>query len=61
MAAAPPRSRAKERPAGDEEATATLKLGEFENVPTLNLSEARMLIDAVIKHRQGGHKVEETE
>ncbi|KAL8826698.1 MAG: hypothetical protein Q9191_003645 [Dirinaria sp. TL-2023a] len=45
-------SRVREKPPGDEEATSTLKLGEFHNDPSLTLSEARMVINAVINHRK---------
>ena len=54
-------SRSREKPTGDEEATTDLKLGEFQNVPTLTLSEARLLINAVMDHRKQQRKVEETE
>lgn len=41
------------RPAtGDEEASATLHLGEFQDVPSLNLSEARTIINAVTARRR---------
>lgn len=56
-----PTSRTREKITGDEEAAASLKLGEFQNVPTLTLSEARLLINAVMDHRKGQRKVEETE
>jgi DNA-directed RNA polymerase II subunit RPB4 len=56
-----PTSRTREKPAGDEEATSVLKLGEFQNVPTLTLSEARVLINAVMAHRKQQRHVEETE
>ncbi|MCJ1458467.1 RNA polymerase B [Mycoblastus sanguinarius] len=56
-----PTSRTREKITGDEEATADLKLGEFQNVPTLTLSEARLLINAVMDHRKQLRKVEETE
>lgn len=56
-----PEARARERATGDEEATAELKLGEFQHVPTLTLSEARLLINAVMEHRKASRKVEETE
>ena len=62
MANHAPTARTREQPPGDEEATADLKLGEFQNVPTLTLSEARAVIEAVITHRKtNGGKVEETE
>ena len=56
-----PTSRTREKITGDEEAAADLKLGEFQNVPTLTLSEARLLINAVMEHRKQQRKVEETE
>jgi len=56
-----PTSRSREQATGDEEATTELKLGEFQNVPTLTLSEARLLINAVMDHRKQQRKVEETE
>ena len=61
MSATAPTSRTREQPQGDEEATADLRLGEFQNVPTLTLSEARLLINAVMDHRRQQRKVEETE
>ncbi|EOD50056.1 polymerase ii polypeptide d [Neofusicoccum parvum] len=42
--------------AGDEEAGVDLKLGEFQNVTTLTLSEARLIIDAIVEHRKK-HKI----
>ena len=56
-----PTSRTREKITGDEEAAKELKLGEFQNVPTLTLSEARLLINAVMDHRKSQRKVEETE
>ncbi|KAL8655854.1 MAG: hypothetical protein Q9226_002883 [Calogaya cf. arnoldii] len=56
-----PTSRTREKPSGDEEATADLKLGEFQDVPTLSLSEARILINAVLDNRRKLRKVNETE
>lgn len=57
-----PTSRAREKPAGDEEAASQLVLGEFDGVPSLSLSEARLLINAVMDHRRkNARKVEETE
>jgi len=38
-----------------------LKLGEFQSVPTLTLSEARLLINAVMDRRRQQRHVEETE
>ncbi|KAL9613865.1 MAG: hypothetical protein Q9167_001602 [Letrouitia subvulpina] len=54
-------SRRREKPSGDEEAAAELKLGEFQDVPTLTLSEARLLINAVMDHRRLTKKVNESE
>ena len=54
-------SRTREKPSGDEEATAELKLGEFEGVPSLSLSEARIFINAVLLQRKAVGKVNETE
>jgi len=45
-------SRPKRPITGDEEASSTLRLGEFQNVPTLNLSEARVIINAVTTRRK---------
>jgi len=45
-------SRPKRPPIGDEEAGATLNLGEFQEVPSLNMSEARTIINAVITRRR---------
>ena len=51
--AGPPlQSRPKRPITGDEEAGSTLRLGEFHDVPTLNLSEARTIINAVTKYRR---------
>lgn len=61
MSATAPTSRTREKPTGDEEAASELKLGEFQHVPTLTLSEARLLINAVMDHRKQQRKVEETE
>ncbi|KAI4138637.1 MAG: hypothetical protein LQ341_004580 [Variospora aurantia] len=56
-----PTARTREKPSGDEEATADLKLGEFQTVPALTLSEARVLINAVIDNRRSLRKVEGTD
>lgn len=64
MAAPPPlTSRTREKPAGDEEATSVLSLGEFQHVHPLSLSEAHVLINAVIKQRKNANPrgVRETE
>ncbi|KAH0538845.1 hypothetical protein FGG08_004562 [Glutinoglossum americanum] len=59
---AQPTSRTREQPQGDEEASTELKLGEFQGVPTLTLSEARLLINAVLDHRStSGREFPETE
>ncbi|KAI9847186.1 MAG: RNA polymerase B [Sclerophora amabilis] len=47
-----PTSRAREKPQGDEEATSELRLGEFQNVPSLTLSEARLVINVVMENRK---------
>ena len=55
-------SRPKRVPAGDEEASVTLRLGEFQNVPSLNLSEARTIINAVVTRRRNiKQKISESE
>ncbi|KAI9778129.1 MAG: RNA polymerase B [Geoglossum umbratile] len=62
MSTQPLVTRAREQPQGDEEAATELKLGEFQNVPTLTLSEARLLINAVLDHRKtSGREFQETE
>ena len=45
-------SRPKPLPAGTEEATSVLQLGEFENVDTLTLSEAALVINALVAKRR---------
>ena len=57
----PPTSRVRERAGGEPEAAASLQLGEFQNTPTLTLSEARLLINAVIEHRKQQRQINETE
>ncbi|KAI9824210.1 MAG: RNA polymerase B [Thelocarpon impressellum] len=47
-----PTSRTREPAQGDEEAGADLKLGEFHGVPSLSLSEARLLINVVMDKRR---------
>jgi DNA-directed RNA polymerase II subunit RPB4 len=57
-----PTSRTRERLTGDEEASSVLTLGEFQGVPSLSLSEARILIGAVLDHRRLNNRdVQETE
>jgi hypothetical protein len=46
-----PTSRAKPTPEGDEEATSVLNLGEFQNIDALTLSEASLVINAVLAKR----------
>ena len=53
-------SRPKRAPTGDEEATAILRLGEFQQVPALNLSEART-IAVTTRRRNIKQKVSESE
>ena len=64
MAAQAPTSRTRELPQGDEEATSELRLGEFQGVPSLSLSEARLLINVVMdkrKEKTGQREVQDTE
>ncbi|KAH8889511.1 hypothetical protein GQ53DRAFT_217640 [Thozetella sp. PMI_491] len=51
-----PTSRPKPPPAGEEEASSVLKLGEFDNVETLTLSEASLVIHALINRRRKDRK-----
>lgn len=52
----PPTSREKAKPAGDEEATTVLNLGEFQGVETLTLSEAALVINALVAKRRNERK-----
>lgn len=62
MSHQPSTSRPKPPPPGDEEATSTLKLGEFQDVDTLTLSEASLVINALLaKRRNDSKNVNETE
>ncbi|KAM3443558.1 hypothetical protein NHJ13051_000437 [Beauveria bassiana] len=55
-------SRPKPPPPGNEEASATLNLGEFHNVDTLTLSEASLVLNALVAKRRNDRKnVNETE
>lgn len=45
-------SRPKPPPAGEEEAGQELKLGEFEGVETLSLSEAALVVNALVAKRR---------
>lgn len=55
-------SRSKPVPAGNEEASSELKLGEFQNVDTLTLSEAALVINALVAKRRNDRKnMNETE
>lgn len=56
-----PAFRVREQPAGEEVAGSELKLGEFQHVPTLTLSEARLLINAVTSVRKSGRQLEDNE
>lgn len=51
-----PTSRPKPAPRGDEQAGADLKLGEFEGVDTLTLSETSLVINALISKRRNDRK-----
>ncbi|KAK2759000.1 RNA polymerase B [Arachnomyces sp. PD_36] len=48
--------RKRELPQSELEATSELRLGEFQNVPTLSLSEARLVINKVLDLRRKGEK-----
>ena len=62
MAAHAATSRPKPPPPGEEEAGTVLKLGEFEGVETLSLSEASLVINALVAKRRNDRKnVNETE
>jgi DNA-directed RNA polymerase II subunit RPB4 len=55
-------SRSKPKPPGNEEAAAELNLGEFQDVDTLTLSEAALVINALVAKRRNDRKnVNETE
>ena len=55
-------SRSKPVPAGNEEASSVLNLGEFQDVDTLTLSEASLVINALVnKRRIEGKDVEKNE
>ena len=55
-------SRPKPPPPGNEEASAHLNLGEFQNVDTLTLSEAALVLNALVSKRRTDRKnVNETE
>lgn len=59
---APRVSRPKPIQAGNEEAGSTLNLGEFQDVDTLTLSEAALVINALVaKRRADRRNVNETE
>jgi DNA-directed RNA polymerase II subunit RPB4 len=51
-----PTARSKPPPPGEEEAGAVLKLGEFEGVDTLTLSEASLVINALMAKRRKDRK-----
>jgi DNA-directed RNA polymerase II subunit RPB4 len=42
-------------PAGNEEASAVLNLGEFQDVETLTLSEASLIINAIASKRRNAN------
>lgn len=55
-------SRPKPPPPGNEEASASLNLGEFQNVDTLTLSETALVLNALVAKRRNDRKnVNETE
>lgn len=51
-----PTSRPRPPPRGDEQAGTILKLGEFEGVDTLTLSEASLVINALVSKRRNDRK-----
>lgn len=51
-----PTSRSKPPPPGEEEVGAVLKLGEFEDVDTLTLSEANLVLNALLAKRRKDRK-----
>jgi DNA-directed RNA polymerase II subunit RPB4 len=58
----PRTSRPKPTPPGNEEASTILNLGEFQEVDTLTLSEASLVINALVAKRRNDRKnVNETE
>ncbi|CAM1507095.1 Fc.00g067360.m01.CDS01 [Cosmosporella sp. VM-42] len=62
MSQHPRTSRPKPPPPGNEEASATLNLGEFQNVDTLTLSEAALVLNALVAKRRNDRKnVNDTE
>lgn len=56
MATPAPTSRTREAPQGDEEASAELKLGEFQDVDALTHSEAALVINALVQKRRMDRK-----
>lgn len=55
-------SRPKPPPPGNEEAGAVLNLGEFQDVDTLTLSEAALVLNALVAKRRNDRKnINETE
>ena len=62
MSQFPPTSRPKPPPPGNEEAGNVVNLGEFQDVDTLTISEAALVINAVVaKRRKDRKNVNETE
>jgi DNA-directed RNA polymerase II subunit RPB4 len=58
----PPSSRPKAPPPGNEEASSILNLGEFQDVDTLTLSEAALVINALVaKRKNDGKNINETQ
>ncbi len=58
MASSAPAARVREQPLGEEEAGMELKLGEFQHVPSLTLSEARLVINVVMENRKAKQQKE---
>lgn len=56
-----PTSRPKPQPGGNEEASTLINLGEFQDVSTLTLSEAALVVNALVSKRREQGKMNETE
>ncbi|KAI9822080.1 MAG: RNA polymerase B [Phylliscum demangeonii] len=52
MATSAPMARVREQPMGEEEADTEIHLGDFQHVPALTLSEARLVINVVQRGRE---------
>ncbi|KAI9885522.1 MAG: hypothetical protein M1823_002661 [Watsoniomyces obsoletus] len=61
MASSAPQARVREQPMGEEEATTELKLGAFQHVPALSLSEALLVMRVVADSHKARGDFRETE